>query len=265
MKYKKEIIILIITIIAVSGLVWGLIKFSKKAVNKEETSKSVEKNVEKDKKTKDSKNVSEKSKSDIDYMAKSEEMKKAPSKGEQIAIMTIKNYGEIKFKFFPDVAPKAVENFVTHSKQGYYNGLTFHRVIKDFMIQGGDPRGDGRGGESIWGEGFEKEVSEEYLPIKGTLCMASAQAPKSLGSQFFITQGSAEKDIIAKMPNVTQSQADAYLKYGGVPSLHGNYTVFGFAYEGQDIVDKIAAVSTDKMDKPENPVVIEKIEIKEAE
>lgn len=259
MSYKKEIIILIITIIAVSLLVWGLIKFSQKTVNKENTSKEVEANVEKNKV--DNEKIGT---SDTNYLEKAKEMTETPKPGETIAIMTIKNYGDIKFKFFNNIAPKAVENFVTHSKEGYYNGLTFHRVINNFMIQGGDPKGDGRGGESIWGEGFEKEVDEEYLPIRGTLCMASTAAPKSLGSQFFITQASADKDLTAQNPNVSQNKLDAYMKYGGVPSLHKNYTVFGYAYEGLDIVDKIASVETDRADKPVNPVVIEKIEIQEA-
>lgn len=92
--------------------------------------------------------------------------------------------GTIKMKLFPELAPKAVENFMTHAKDGYYDGLTFHRVIKDFMIQGGDPKGDGTGGESIWGKGFETEISNQLYNIRGALSMARAQDPNSNGSQF---------------------------------------------------------------------------------
>lgn len=83
--------------------------------------------------------------------------------GEEIAVITVKGYGEIKVRFFPDEAPKAVENFTTHAKEGYYDGLTFHRVIADFMIQGGDPKGDGTGGESIWGEGFGRSPATSCI------------------------------------------------------------------------------------------------------
>lgn len=100
----------------------------------------------------------------------------------------VTNKGTIKIKLFPEHAPKAVENFMTHAKDGYYNGLTFHRVIKDFMIQGGDPKGDGTGGESIWGEGFETEINNHLYNIRGALSMARSQDPNSNGSQFFIVQ-----------------------------------------------------------------------------
>jgi len=97
------------------------------------------------------------------------------------------NKGDITLKLFPDVAPKAVENFTTHVKNGYYNGLIFHRVIKYFMIQGGDPTGTGRGGESIWGAPFEDEFAPNVVfDRKGILAMANS-GPRTNGSQFFIT------------------------------------------------------------------------------
>ncbi|MEE0897523.1 MAG: peptidylprolyl isomerase, partial [Acutalibacteraceae bacterium] len=103
-------------------------------------------------------------------------------------LATIKtNMGEIKVKLFPEGAPKTVENFTTHAKKGYYNGLIFHRVIKDFMIQGGDPTGTGMGGESIWGDSFEDEFDVKLHNIKGALSMANA-GPNTNGSQFFIVQ-----------------------------------------------------------------------------
>lgn len=259
MKTKTKVLILILVIILVSLSVWGMIKISKNAVNKQETTKDAQANVEK------SNEKNKKAASDINYLKRAEIMSKAPEKGEQIAIMTVKNFGEIKFKFFPEVAPKAVENFITHSKNGYYNGLTFHRVINDFMIQGGDPKGNGTGGESIWGEGFAKEVSDEYIPIRGTLCMASSSRPNSLGSQFFITQSKFNKNVAAQAQELSQNLVDAYTKFGGVPSLHKGYTIFGYAYEGIDVVDKIAEIKTDSSDdKPTTPVVIEKIEITNA-
>lgn len=95
--------------------------------------------------------------------------------------------GDITLRLYPEVAPKTVENFVAHAKKGYYNGLLFHRVIKDFMIQGGDPTGTGGGGESIWGEKFEDECSSELHNFCGALSMANA-GPNTNGSQFFIVQ-----------------------------------------------------------------------------
>ena len=92
----------------------------------------------------------------IDYLELGKEALEKPKKGETIAIINVKNFGEIKLKFYKDEAPKAVENFLTHAKNGYYNGQIFHRVINDFMIQGGDPTGTGTGGESIWKEAFRK-------------------------------------------------------------------------------------------------------------
>lgn len=257
MELKNKIIILIATILVISLGVFGIIKLSLKASDEKLkggiSSEPKKQGEQKNKRV-----------ADVDYMKKAEEMTKAPEKGEQIAIIKVKNYGDIKLKFFPDVAPKAVENFVTHAKNGYYNGLTFHRVINDFMIQGGDPKGNGTGGQSIWGEGFEKEVSEEYLPIRGTLAMASSSLPKSLGSQFFITQANFNKEKLEGMKNLPQKQLDVYSKFGGVPSLHLGYTVFGYAYEGMNVVDKIALTETEeRTDKPVNPVVIEKIEITE--
>ena len=105
-----------------------------------------EKDKEKDKESADN----------IDYIALQKEALEKPKKGETIAIIKVKDYGEIKLKFFKDEAPKAVENFLTHAKNGYYNGQIFHRVINEFMIQGGDPTGTGTGGESIWKEPFRK-------------------------------------------------------------------------------------------------------------
>ncbi|MDB7088941.1 peptidylprolyl isomerase [Enterococcus mundtii] len=168
--------------------------------------------------------------------------------------------GTIKIKLFPELAPKAVENFMTHAKDGYYDGVTFHRVIQDFMIQGGDPDGNGTGGESIWGEGFETEISNQLYNIRGALSMARTQDPNSNGSQFFIVQNSDDMHDGLLKDDYPQAIIDAY-KNGGYPSLDGEYTVFGQVVEGMDVVDAIAAVETDSSDKPTEDVKIEKINI----
>lgn len=113
-----------------------------------------------------------------------------PTAGEEIAIMHT-SMGDISIRFFPEAAPKAVQNFITHAKNGYYNGVTFHRVIQDFMIQGGDPEGTGRGGESIYGDEFEDEFDTKLLNLRGSLSMANAGVNTN-GSQFFINQGDAK-------------------------------------------------------------------------
>jgi cyclophilin family peptidyl-prolyl cis-trans isomerase len=117
-----------------------------------------------------------------------------PEKGEEIAVMHT-SMGDIKIRFFPKAAPKAVENFITHAKNGYYDGVIFHRVINDFMIQGGDPDGNGSGGESIWGKPFEDEFDSKLLNLRGSLSMANTgiYGKHSNGSQFFINQAPAEK------------------------------------------------------------------------
>lgn len=113
-----------------------------------------------------------------------------PADGDTVAIMETTE-GTIKIRFFPEAAPKAVENFTTHAKDGYYDGLTFHRVINDFMIQGGDPEGTGTGGTSIWEKSFEDEFSNKLFNIRGSLSMANSGADTN-GSQFFINQKTNE-------------------------------------------------------------------------
>lgn len=137
------------------------------------------------------------------------------------------NQGNIVLKLFPDAAPKAVENFTQLVKKGYYNGIIFHRVIKDFMIQGGDPTGTGMSGESIWGAPFEDEVSQDLkFDRKGLLAMANA-GPNTNGSQFFITTKP-------------------------VPWLNMRHTIFGEVVEGYDFVEKIENSKTDDSDRPLN-------------
>ena len=120
----------------------------------------------------------------------------APEKGDLVATMST-SAGDIKIRLFPSFAPKAVENFTTHSKNGYYDGLTFHRVIRDFMLQGGDPTGTGCGGESIWGRTFEDEFTPELHNLRGALSMANA-GPGTNGSQFFIVQAKSIPEGMAE-------------------------------------------------------------------
>ncbi|OMF60267.1 peptidylprolyl isomerase [Paenibacillus sp. FSL R5-0490] len=170
--------------------------------------------------------------------------------------------GNIKIKLFPDQAPKAVENFIKHSEDGYYDGLIFHRVIQDFMIQGGDPEGTGMGGESIYGEAFEDEFSNELYNIRGALSMANS-GPNTNGSQFFIVQNTTlDPSLKEQMEKAGYPEEiiKAYEK-GGTPWLDNKHTVFGQVVEGMDVVDSIAAVETAEQDKPAEDVVIEKIEV----
>ena len=173
------------------------------------------------------------------------------------------NHGDMKVMLFPEAAPKAVENFTTHAKNGYYDGIIFHRVIKDFMIQGGDPQGMGFGGESIWGEPFADEFSLEALNFKGALSMANS-GPNTNGSQFFIVQaGSVDDRLIGQMEDAgyPAEAIEKYKEVGGTPWLDFRHTVFGQVVEGMDVVDEIAAVKVGRNDKPLEDVVILGIDI----
>ena len=189
-----------------------------------------------------------------------------PQKGDTLAVMHT-NMGDIKIKLFPEKAPKTVENFVTHSKNGYYNGLKFHRVINDFMIQGGDPRGNGTGGESIWGGSFPDEFDPELHNLRGALSMANS-GPDTNGSQFFIVQArEVPSNMLEQMRDLEDNgfPADitaAYEALGGTPWLDFRHTVFGQVTEGMDVVDAIAAVETVN-DVPRSDVIIESIEVTE--
>ena len=175
--------------------------------------------------------------------------------------------GTIKVKLFPEETPKTFENFTTHAKNGYYDGIIFHRVIKDFMIQGGDPQGTGRGGESIWGHSFEDEFHPDLHNIRGALCMANA-GPNTNGSQFFIVQcGTCDPRFLSQMeqmgveygfgPEVVEN----YKNLGGTPWLDFKHSVFGQVFEGMDVVDDIATSPTGPQDKPIDAIKILSIDI----
>ncbi len=187
-----------------------------------------------------------------------------PAANETTAVMHT-NMGDIAIRLFPDHAPKAVENFVTHAKNGYYDGIVFHRVIKDFMIQGGDPTATGCGGESIWGQSFKDEFTPELHNLRGALSMANA-GPGTNGSQFFIVQAnSVHPNFLSQMkelPDYFPAEAvEAYAKVGGTPHLDYHHTVFGQVYEGMDVVDAIASVATNHSDKPLEDVTILSIDV----
>ena len=184
-----------------------------------------------------------------------------PKSGDIIAHM-MTNYGEINILLFPEIAPKTVENFVKLSEEGYYDNLIFHRVINDFMIQGGDPTGTGMGGESIWDTSFEDEFDLFYFPYNGALCMANS-GPNTNGSQFFIVQLSEYDEetyngmISGGFPG---SMTDVYKAKGGTPHLFLVHTVFGQVQMGMDVVDTIAAVKVEDS-RPVESVIIESIKI----
>lgn len=174
------------------------------------------------------------------------------------------NKGDFAIKLFPKQAPKTVENFLGLVAKNYYDGIIFHRVIKDFMIQGGDPTGTGMGGQSLWGAPFEDEFSNELFNIRGALSMANA-GPATNGSQFFIVQSQnmpaqmEEQMVAAGYP---KEIIEAY-RQGGTPWLDHRHTVFGQVVSGMEIVDEIANVETGIQDKPVEDVVIKTIEVSE--
>ena len=162
----------------------------------------------------------------------------APKAGDSVAIIET-TLGTIKIKLFVRETPKTCANFIALAKKGYYDGIIFHRVIRDFMIQWGDPTGTGMGGESIYGQEFEDEFAPELTHIKWALSMANA-GPNTNGSQFFIVQAKS------------------------TPHLNRHHSVFGQTYEGMDIVDAIANVKADRNDKPLVDIAIVSLTIEEA-
>ena len=158
----------------------------------------------------------------------------------EIVTITMENGGQIKAELYPDKAPITVENFKKLVKEGFYDGLTFHRVIEGFMIQGGCPRGDGTGGPGyqIKGEFSRNGVANDLKHTRGVLSMARAMAPDSAGSQFFIMHRDA-------------------------PHLDGSYAAFGKVIEGIEVVDEIASVPTGAGDRPKKPVVMKKVTVEE--
>lgn len=163
---------------------------------------------------------------------------KKPEDKNPVATIEMEDGSVIKLELYPEKAPNTVRNFISLANSGFYDGLTFHRIIPGFMIQGGDPQGVGTGGPgySIAGEfstnGFENDIKH----VKGVISMARSQSPNSAGSQFFIMHDDA-------------------------PHLDGQYAAFGKVTEGLDVVDKIAGVETGANDKPVNDVKMKKVSV----
>ena len=163
---------------------------------------------------------------------------RTPPKELPVATIVFKDYGTVEAELYPHIAPNTVNNFISLANSGFYDNLTFHRIIKDFMIQGGDPEGTGMGGPgySIKGEFTENKFKNDLKHTEGVLSMARSQNKDSAGSQFFIMT----KDI---------------------PSLDGQYASFGKVISGMDIIHEIENVETDANDKPVKDVVIESIKV----
>lgn len=214
-----------------------------------------------------------------------------PKEGEEIAVVTMSDGTIFKMRFFADEAPKTVYNFKYHAINGYYDGLTFHRVISNFMIQGGDPLGTGTGGESVWGKAFEDEFNANLLNIDGAVSMANSGANTN-GSQFFINSTNnteidwdfyqeysdyyktdpsvfeSKQYSTINMDKITEDYKAIYNEHGGNPSLDGYYsvigkghTVFAQVFEGMDSVYQMSQVETGANDKPIEDLVIKSIEI----
>lgn len=204
-----------------------------------------------------------------------------PEVGEKIAVIKVKDFGEIKIKLFPEDAEKGVENFIGLAEKDYYDGLTFHRIIEGFMNQGGDPQGNGYGGSSIWGEKFEGGTDENLYHFSGAVAYANSGSTSTNGSQFYIVNtddgeynlggeyrmdGSVYyyqtfEEAGVDLPENVQAMYD---EKGGTPLLDGGYTVFGQVFEGMDVVRAMAEVETNpENDMPLTPVVMESVEIVE--
>lgn len=157
-----------------------------------------------------------------------------------MVIIEMENGKKIKLELYPEIAPITCENFEKLVKQGFYDGLTFHRVISGFMIQGGCPNGTGTGGPgwTIKGEFSANGVKNDLKHTRGVISMARSMMPDSAGSQFFIMHEDA-------------------------PHLDGQYAAFGKVVEGMEVVDEIASVSTDRADKPVSPQIMKKVTVEE--
>lgn len=229
------------------------------------------------------------------YMEDSGMLQFSPLQEGDTLVILHTSAGDITLRFFPEETPMAYENFVTHARNGYYDGTIFHRTIEDFMIQGGCPDGQGTGGESIWGHTFGPEYSPHLWHFRGALAMAQTARPDSIGSQFYIVQNAAldphmhgmiegfihrqdelqgvtpEGESVYLRDWLPLEAMEAYLELGGTPHLdiailhagreqRQGHTVFGHVVDGMDVVDTIAAGSVFN-DRPLVPVVIQSVTV----
>lgn len=200
-----------------------------------------------------------------------------PQEGEQIAVFDVEGYGTFKARLFPEAAPQAVENFVELASEGKYDGVPFHRVVEDFMIQSGDTTLNGGDGKSIYGTGFPIELNSSLHHYTGALAMARTSSKSSgQSTQFYIVSNESAKeysdadwDALEKQLGVTfdNNTREKYEQYGGAPSLDMSYTVFGQVFEGQDVVDAIAAATvevnsqTGEESSPNPQIILNSVEI----
>lgn len=227
-----------------------------------------------DNKTIDISRFADRSVPDIDTEKSDVKNFTAPEVGDDIIIMKFKGYdGEVKIRLFPEYAELGVENFVGLAEKGYYDGLTMHRVMADFMIQGGDPLGTGTGGESLWGDKFDGGTSDKLTHAAGTIAYANSGSTSTDGSQFYIVTGETyDNDYLSLLESKGYSFSDDIKKIlasaGGAPWLDGGYTIFGQVYEGLDIIFAIQDVEVyqgnamnPEVSTPVEPVVIEYVKV----
>lgn len=197
--------------------------------------------------------------------------------GDILVTVTVKKYGTIRLKLFPNEAPKAVENFKKLAEQGCYDGVKFSRVVADYMIQSGTAQGYT---SSIFGGGFEVETSDKLMPVRGALCMADTGEDGTNTSSFYIVQTKASvlrsleepldaryqltfKDYLSEAYNtkLTDEQLNFYYTYGGAPWLYGHQTVFGQVVEGFDVLDMISEAKVTSHCVPNPGIFIESIRV----
>jgi peptidyl-prolyl cis-trans isomerase B (cyclophilin B) len=192
-----------------------------------------------------------------------------PRVGDNVAVIVVRDYGNIYIRLFDKEAPKAVENFITHAKEGYYDNVPFYRIIEDSMIESGDPTGTGSGGESIWGDPFKDEFNSELQPYYGALCMANT-GPDTNASRFFLIQSAETFDdsVLNQIEQSYQIEFNKnarmnYSKIGGAPWFYRLNTVFGQIYRGFNVMDEIAKAkkTDDEQGIPAEEIMIEKITI----
>ncbi|MBR6106924.1 MAG: peptidylprolyl isomerase [Oscillospiraceae bacterium] len=192
-----------------------------------------------------------------------------PEKGEPIVVLTIRNYGDVKIRLFPDKTEKGAENFRKLAESGFYDDLIFHRVVDGFVIQGGDPKGNGTGGVDAWGseQGFAQTISPDLCHVTGAVAYAIG-SDKLNKSQFYIVTGTiptAEEFALYREKGYSFSpEAEAlYKQVGGVPYLDGGYEVFGQVFDGMEYVLEIQKAAVDANSKPKKQIVIEKAVVTE--
>ena len=205
----------------------------------------------------------------------------APQSGDIVATITVKKYGTIKVKLFPNEAPKAVENFVELAEQGCYNGVKFARIVEDYMVQSSTAQGYSG---SIYGGGFAIETSENLMPVRGALCMADAGEDGTNTSSFFFvatkasTLQSLEEPLDARYQitfsdylseayhtDLTETQLQFFYTYGGAPWLYGHQTVFGQIIEGFDVLDTLCEAKVTSKCVPNPGIFIESVTITKIE